>query len=193
MFKIISTIAIAVALTALGALAWLATRPAAPKPFAADYHEALRNHPGSEASIARGLESFASAYANLAHPDIADRIQSLYADPMYFNDSLKTFDRRETLVEYMRATGAMLHNSTVRIDQTIRDGRDIFVRWTMEFSAGAGAQPISSRSVGMTHLRFDDRGRVVLHQDFWDSASGLYRNLPVIGYALEQVDRRMAK
>lgn len=193
MFKILLTIAIAVALTILGASAWLATRPAAPKPFAAAYHEALRNHPGSEASIMQGLEGFASTYANLAHPDIAGRIQSLYADPMYFNDSLKTFERRAALVEYMRATGAMLHNSTVRIDQTLRDGRDVFVRWTMEFTAGAAGQPLRSRSVGMTHLRFDDRGHVVLHQDFWDSASGLYRNLPVIGYALKQVDRRMAK
>jgi hypothetical protein len=43
----------------------------------------------------------------------------------------------------------------------------------------------------MTHLRFDESGRVVLHQDFWDSAAGLYRNLPVVGYVLKLVDARM--
>lgn len=176
-----------------GALTWIATRPAAPKPFADDYQRALRMHPGSETGIDAGLEAFAAVYGNLTHPEIGTRVARLYADPMYFNDSLKTFQSRQPLVDYMKATARMLEESTVDVQQVVRDGNDVFVRWTMGFTSSAMGKEIRSESIGMTHLRFDAEGRIVLHQDFWDSAAGLYRNLPVVGYALKQVDRRMTE
>jgi hypothetical protein len=40
---------------------------------------------------------------------------------------------------------------------------------------------VTSNTVGVTHLRFDEAGRIILHQDFWDSAEGLYRHIPVLG------------
>jgi ketosteroid isomerase-like protein len=112
---------------------------------------------------------------------------------MYFNDSLKTFQSLQPLVEYMESTSRMLDESSVEVQQVIRDGNDVFVRWTMTFASSAMGRKITSESIGMTHLRFDPEGRIVLHQDFWDSAAGLYRNLPVVGYALQKVDQNMAK
>lgn len=176
-----------------GACAWIGTRPAAPKPFSEDYQRALRIHLGSELGIQAGLEDFAAVYGELTHPEIGQRIARLYADSMYFNDSLKTFESVQPLVEYMETTGDMLDESSVDIQQIIRDGNDVFVRWNMTFASSAMGSKINSQSIGMTHLRFDAEGRVVLHQDFWDSAAGLYRNLPVVGYALKKIDQRMAK
>ena len=190
---VMSKLFIVIIVAVIAVVAWVATRPAAPQPFAGDYQRALEAHPGSESAIDAGLERFAVVYGNLTHANIGNRVEELYADPVYFNDSLKTFHSRPPLVEYMKATGAMLENSTVEVDQVLRDGNDVFVRWTMEFTASAMGREIKSESVGMTHLRFDDQGRVVLHQDFWDSAAGLYRNLPVVGYALKQVDKRMGE
>jgi hypothetical protein len=187
MLKYIATAALVLGLAG----AWLATRPAAPKPFAKAYHDALERFPGSEAAIESGMERFAAAYVDLTHDRTGARVRALYADPLYFNDSLKTFRQRDALVDYMQATSDSLRESEVRIDQVLRDGADVFVRWTMEFRAGSMGRAIESRSVGMTHLRFDESGRVVLHQDFWDSAAGLYRNLPVVGYVLKLVDARM--
>src|SRR6056297_341246 len=187
MFK---TILIFVLLIA-AVLVWVGTRPAAPKPFSDDYQRALRTHPGSERGIEAGLADFAAVYGELTHPEIGRRVARLYADPMYFNDSLKTFQSLQPLVEYMETTSRMLDESSVEIQQVIRDGADVFVRWTMTFASSALGREISSESIGMTHLRFNAEGQIVLHQDFWDSAAGLYRNLPVVGYALKQVDKRM--
>lgn len=188
-----SKILLIIVLAAAATLAWLATRPAAPRPFVEDYHRALERFPGSDAAIDRGLERFAQVYADLTHAEIGRRVASLYADQLYFNDSLKTFTSRVPLVEYMQATAVMLQESTVTVDQVTRDGNDVFVRWTMTFKASAMGRPMTSESVGMSHLRFDNEGRIVVHQDFWDSAAGLYRNLPVVGYALKQVDKRMSE
>ena len=172
-------------------LVWLVTRPAAPKPYADEYRLALEAHPGSAAGIETGLERFSEAYHDLTSPDVGDHVAELYADPLYFNDSLKTFRSRQELVDYMTATASMLDESTVEIQQILRDGNDVFVRWTMTFASSTMGRKITSESIGMTHLRFDADGRILLHQDFWDSASGLYRNLPVVGYLLKKIDQTM--
>jgi hypothetical protein len=38
-------------------------------------------------------------------------------------------------------------------------------------------------------IRFDREGRVILHQDFWDSAQGVWDHVPVLGIGLQHVRR----
>jgi len=183
-------------LFALGVLAavalWLGSRPAVPKPYVKAYHQALAQHPGHEAGIEAGLSEFEAVYGDLTHPRIGARIAALYAEELYFNDSLTTFRQREALVDYMVRTSRELAQSEVRIESIARAGADVYVRWSMRFHATAMGRKIESESIGMSHLRFDEQGRIVVHQDFWDAAGGVYRHLPVVGYGLDLVDRRMA-
>jgi len=171
---------------------WLASRPAVPKPYVEAYHRALARHPGHEAGIEAGLAEFEAVYGDLTHPRIGARIAGLYAEDLYFNDSLRTFGEREALVDYMERTSRHLAESKVRIESVSRAGPDVYVRWSMRFRATAMGRTIESESIGMSHLRFDEQGRIVVHQDFWDAAAGLYRYLPVVGYGLDLVGRRIA-
>ncbi len=155
------------------------------------YEQALERFPGAENGIERGLVAFDEAFGNLADPRVAERMDALYAESIFFNDTLKTFEHRDDLVRYMKKTGASLDSSTVEIQQVLRDGPDVFVRWTMEFHTRAAGRDIHSRSIGMTHLRFDEQGQVVLHQDFWDSGHGLYAHLPVVGFMVRRVHDRL--
>jgi hypothetical protein len=46
-------------------------------------------------------------------------------------------------------------------------------------------------TIGMTHLRFDSEGKVVLHQDFWDSTRGIFEHVPVMGAGIRLVKKRL--
>ena len=48
-----------------------------------------------------------------------------------------------------------------------------------------------SNTVSMTHFRFDEQGKIIVHQDFWDSAGGFYRTLPVVGRIISWVRKGM--
>ena len=155
------------------------------------YEQALDLFPGDSGQIEKGLERFAEAFADLTANDIAGKFESLYADSLYFNDTIHAFHAREDLVAYMSRIGSSLTESHVDIKQVIRDGNDVFVRWTMEFRTRAAGRDIHSHSIGMTHLRFDVDGRVVLHQDFWDSGNALYAHLPFVGFAVKRARSAM--
>jgi len=173
------------------ATGWWLTRVSEPHDYGGAYHAALDRYPGTSRGIEAGLERFGRTFADLTAANIGQRIAALYAPEMYFNDTLKTFTANQGLARYMSDLGAGLSESSVHIDQTLIDDTDVFVRWTMHFESIAAGQTIRSRSIGMTHLRFDADGRVLVHQDFWDPAAGLYRHLPVTGPILEMADQQM--
>ena len=41
------------------------------------------------------------------------------------------------------------------------------------------------------HLRFNDAGQVVLHQDFWDSSQGFFEHVPILGAMIRWVRNRL--
>ena len=42
---------------------------------------------------------------------------------------------------------------------------------------------------GVSHLRFDDEGKVTHHRDYWDTGEELYAKLPLIGGAVRLLRR----
>lgn len=155
------------------------------------YEQAMIDFPGSENAIASGVEHFKALYFDLTARDLEDKIRAAYADRLFFNDTLHTFDRLDDLAAYMARTGAALSESEVLVHQVLIDGADVYVRWTMEFRTRAMGREVHSHSIGMSHLRFDEAGRVILHQDFWDSGHGLYAHFPVVGFMVRRARRAL--
>ncbi len=155
------------------------------------YEQALGRFAGSTSAIDEGVARFQSTFDDLTAENIGSLFQQTYAESLFFNDTLHTFNDRSALVDYMEKTGAGLSESHVIVHQVIRDNTDVYVRWTMEFKTAAAGRDIHSRSIGMTHLRFNDDGEVVLHQDFWDSGHALYAHIPFVGFAVKRARSSM--
>lgn len=155
------------------------------------YEQAMAEFPGSTRAIEEGLARFRASYADLTSATLPEDIRSAYADRLYFNDTLHTFSQLEDLVGYMEKTGGSLSESSVEVQQVIQDGADVYVRWTMEFKSRAAGRNIHSRSIGISHLRFDEDGKVILHQDFWDSGHALYAHLPIVGFFVRRARSAM--
>lgn len=65
-----------------------------------------------------------------------------------------------------------------------------YFAWTLRCrSRGRGSQMTFE---GVTELRFDAEGRIRAHLDHWDAGSQLYAKLPILGFLIEKVRRRLA-
>jgi hypothetical protein len=155
------------------------------------YEQALNQYPGSAVAIDEGVARFQATFEDLTASDVGPRFEQTYAENFFFNDTLHTISDRSALVDYMARTGAALTESQVTVHQVIRDNADVYVRWTMDFKIEAAGRDIHSQSIGMTHLRFNEAGEVVLHQDFWDSGHALYAHLPFVGFAVKRARSSM--
>jgi limonene-1,2-epoxide hydrolase len=147
--------------------------------------------PGSDAER-RALERFQQALADFKSPDFRARLRDAYAEGVWFNDTLKTLTGRDAVESYLAASSDALRAGTVEFLGWTADGRgNYFLRWEMRLRFKRLAGGDEQVSIGMSHVRFDADGRVVLHQDFWDSAAGLWEHLPGLGGVLRFAKRRL--
>ena len=160
--------------------------------FAGDYMAALDHFPAvvpddPDAAVAR----FVSVFTHLTDDDVGERARRAYAETLFFNDTLHSATDRDTLVGYLEATGAAVDDIEVDLLSWTLDGGDLYVRWGMRTRFTVTRRAIDSYTVGMTHLRFNEAGEIVLHQDFWDSTQGFYQHLPVVGGMVRWIRGRL--
>ena len=139
----------------------------------------------------RAVERFERLLSDFKAPDFRDRIGEVYAADVFFNDTLKTLRGVDEVEEHLAATADALEKGTVEFVDLVAEDGNYYFRWVMTVSFKRLARGEEKRSIGMTHVRFDREGKVVLHQDFWDSAGGLYEHVPVLGWMLRRAKNRL--
>lgn len=135
----------------------------------------------------KSIEAFGEIFANLQTDNLPELVDEIYAERFYFNDTFQTFRDRKSLTAYLQKTGQQVDKLDVKINDIARSGNDIYVRWSMHMQFSVLGKAIKSDSVGITHLRFNQAGEIILHQDFWDGADAFYQHLPVIGMWIRQI------
>ena len=93
---------------------------------------------------------------------------------------------KETVVDHFTRLGNAGTRVDVEIHQTLQSDKDVYLIWSMQAYFTPIRKEVTSDTLGVTHVRFDKTGRVILHQDFWDSGLGFYSHIPfwVLGLGL---------
>lgn len=133
---------------------------------------------------------FVAFFTALDRPGVTERVNALYAAPLYFSDTLFVTHDRVQLAQHFERLSARGARIAVDLDDATVSGRDLYLRWRMRVSLPDGST--EAQTIGMTQLRFDALGRICFHQDFWDPSEGLYRRIPLLGGAIRYVDDRLA-
>ena len=159
--------------------------------YSDDYLAALQTQTGTTADDPSALLVFIDAMSDLKREDSADRLKNAYAESLYFNDTVHTYDNRDQLIEYLLETANRVESINVEIQDVATNNNDYYVRWVMRMRFEVSGDMVESTSIGMSHIRLDDDGKVCLHQDYWDGVNGLYRHIPVVGYLIRKVQSKM--
>ncbi len=161
--------------------------------YADDYLQATERWQGTDnqAVINQGIQQFSDTLGDFTQSELRSKVERLYADQLYFNDTFKTFTNLSELAHYLEETGENVTSSQVRLLSHTIDGQDVYIRWLMDFAFSASGKDIQSRSLGMTHVRFNEQGEIILHQDFWDSTDGFFSHLPIVGGVVHRIRNKL--
>jgi len=158
-----------------------ASRTLHPRPFAS-------GSPDEDAAVAR----FRRFFADFSPAKVGELLDETYAPTLYFNDTLKEITDRATLKHYLAESAAAVEQCTVDIDDVVANATgDYYFRWRMRIRFKRFARGRDTWSIGMSQIRFDADGRVVFHQDFWNAADGLFQHVPVLGWMIRAIKRRL--
>ncbi len=146
--------------------------------------------PGSNAER-QAIEGFQKLLSDFKAPDFRQRIREVYAEDVFFNDTLKTVRGVDEVEEYLLASADAIDAGIVEFLDVVNNEGDYYFRWQMTLRFKRLARGEEKTSIGMSHIRFNADGKVVLHQDFWDSTSGLFEHMPILGAVLRRVKKRL--
>ena len=160
--------------------------------YPAAYRAALVETEQSAPVRNRDLELFIKFLESIGTPGSAKAASELYSENIHFSDALILTKDKQVIVKHFSDLEAAGNKVKVTMHQRILSGNDIFLVWSMEARFTPIRREMISDSLGVTHLRFDRNGKVILHQDFWDSTEGFFRHIPVLGSVVNSVRRRVA-
>jgi hypothetical protein len=121
-------------------------------------------------------------------PDAVARLSEHYAANAWFKDPFNEVTGLEAIRRVFAHMYRQVEEPRFRVnDRVIAENGAVLV-WDFSFRLGRRAIVVR----GATHLRFNGRGKIAYHRDYWDTAEELYGKLPLLGTLTRLLRRRLA-
>lgn len=143
--------------------------------------------PGSQLEK-EAVARFVDFYRVFSPEVIRKGLRGLYADGAYFRDGLKEVVGIEAMEAYFLKSTEGIQTCTFDIQEMAVHQGNYYFRWVMHLTMKRSPDdPI--RTVGMSHVRYDAKGKVTFHQDYWDTGV-VYEKIPVMGAVIRWIKNK---
>lgn len=127
------------------------------------------------------------AFLERVTPDTVDALYDHVHPDVRFKDPFNDVRGAAAMHAVLADMFAHVDDLVFKVHETATTGRTTFIAWTL--SGTLSNRPWSVD--GTSRLVVDDNGKLLEHIDYWDAASGLYERIPVIGWLLRRLRRRL--
>ena len=121
------------------------------------------------------LREFKELVLNLNESTL-DEIISYYDENVFFKDPFNEFNGREKLKKLFIHMFIIFKNPHFVFIDTIENSEGIFLTWDFIFSYKEKIFKIH----GSSHLKLNDKEKIVYHRDYWDVGEELLLKIPFI-------------
>ena len=125
------------------------------------------------------LKHFEQFYSDFSEEQIKREVRKLYADNAYFRDGFKEVKGIDNIEEYFLKSVEPVHKCTFDIQDVVVRNGEYYFRWTMNLILKKDIKN-TIQTVGMSHVRYNQQGQIIFHQDYWDK-SVIFEVQPIIG------------
>lgn len=136
------------------------------------------------------LQRYVEAFESLTETTLHTQLAPLFDPLVVFQDPFnRVAGKAETLniFDHMFAT---LDQPQFKVTYQALDGNVGFINWRFHFSLQQ-EKPVTVIE-GMSRVRFNEQGLVTEHIDFWDAGAEVYAKVPLLGWGIRQVAKRLS-
>lgn len=135
------------------------------------------------------LKQLVDYFQALTPESVAD-IGRYYTEEAYFRDPFNEVRGIAPLQHIFNDMFERMHGPRFTVVETIANEQGAMLIWDFDFRIKALKPGQQRRIHGLSHIRFAADGRVSYHRDYWDAASELYEQLPVVGALMRWLKKR---
>jgi steroid delta-isomerase len=134
------------------------------------------------------VDTLVPFYEHLRQEDVG-RFELYYRHDACFRDPFNNVSSIDGIKRIFSHMFLQVKDPSFRVTKVIIGEGDAILFWTFHFRFKTVGCKKTQSLEGVSHLEFDDEGRVILHRDYWDAAEELYGRLPVIGTLMRGLQR----
>lgn len=162
-----------------------------------NYYEALKKTDPQQIALMKAasdeekkaVHQFKEFYRVFSAEKIRGDVRALYREDAYFRDGFREVRGIDAIEKYfVSSTEAFLECTFDIQDVAVHEGNYYF-RWVMTLVLKRSKDE-RIQIVGMSHIRFDERGKIIFHQDYWDTGI-IYEEAPVLGRLITWIRKRI--
>lgn len=139
------------------------------------------------AEIHRSVAALAAWYETLT-PESLARVGEHYAANAWFKDPFNEASGLDAIRRVFAHMFEQLEEPRFAVHERVINDESALLTW--EFGFRLRGRTLRVR--GASHLKFNGRGKVVYHRDYWDTGEELYAKLPVLGALMRWLRRRLS-
>jgi hypothetical protein len=136
----------------------------------------------------KAIEKFYTFYEVFSEERIRRGVRDLYAADAYFRDGYREVEGIDNIEPYFIATTKAIHECTFDIQDWSSHEGNYYFRWIMKLRLKRDNDDLIEQ-VGMSHVRFNPEGKIIFHQDYWDTGV-VFERVPVVGRIIRWVKER---
>jgi steroid Delta-isomerase len=137
------------------------------------------------------IEELVSFFETVS-PETVSRIGGLYASDARFKDPFNDVQGVPAIEHIFRHMFTQVEAPRFVVTERIVQYDSAMLAWRFEFGVRVGKRVHPQVVNGVTHFKFDGEGKVSLHRDYWDTGEELYMKLPVLGWLVRALRRRLS-
>lgn len=139
------------------------------------------------AEIHRSVAALAAWYETLT-PESLAHVGEHYAANAWFKDPFNEASGLDAIRRVFAHMFEHLEEPRFAVHERVINEESALLTW--EFGFRLRGRQLRVR--GASHLKFNGRGKVVYHRDYWDTGEELYAKLPVLGALMRWLRRRLS-
>lgn len=117
-----------------------------------------------------------------------DRVREFYAEDASFRDPFNDVRGRDAITRVFAHMFEQASDIRIEVHERFEKPDAAVITWTFWLRPRGMAL---LQIPGATHLRFNERGLVIAHRDYWDVAEELYAKVPAFGALMRWLQRRL--
>ncbi len=137
------------------------------------------------------LERFFNTYQRL-NRDNLDLLKEIYSDDIRFSDPAHSLNGLPALRDYFAELYANVEDITFDFSSPRISNDQVFVQWVMRLRHPRLNRGGEVEVPGISCLHFTENDLVDEHRDYFDLGVMLYEQLPLLGFLVRAVKRRLS-
>ena len=136
-------------------------------------------------------EKLTKFFENLTEETSIDDFRTIYDAQVRFKDPFNEVKGIDAVYRIFAHMFRNLYAPKFTITEYIQKTDIAYVKWEFRFSfKNEGTEEMFQ---GVSRLVMNEEGRVVEHIDYWDAAEHMYEKMPIIGWLLRTIKRKIVK